>query len=165
MSSHQLSVFPEQSASCSVMTPIHVSFSSEDDTLGVLWEHGYVELWSLKIRLAPGNTKIMDPSKVWSGSIAKNDESSPARFRQLALKVVDAQTASYSITTLGAEGASNDYISVATIDQGLLKQNDFLSLPGRNNRLLTPAVDGVYEMYNGNIFARRKWTSFKMTEF
>src|SRR5258707_14544479 len=83
MSSHQLSIFPEQSTSCSmatVTTPIYISFSSEDDTLGVLWEHGYVELWSLKIRLAPGNTKIMDPLKVWSGSIAKYG-SSTARFR------------------------------------------------------------------------------------
>jgi len=137
-----------------VTTPIYISFSSEDDILGVLWEHGYVELWSLKIRLAPGNTKIMDPLKVWSGSIAKYG-SSTARFRQLALKVIDAQTASYSITTLGVEEASSDYISVTTIVGGLSEKNVFLSLPGRNNRLLTPAVDGVYEMYNGDIFARK----------
>ena len=80
------------------MTPIYISFSSEDDTLGVLWEHIYVELWSLNFRLAPGNTKMMDPSKIW---VAKNDDSSTLHFRQLALKTVDVQTASYSITTLG----------------------------------------------------------------
>jgi elongator complex protein 1 len=135
-----------------VTTPIHISFSSEDDTLGVLWEQGYVELWSLEIRLGPGNTKIMDPLKVWFGWIAKHDESSITLFRHLVVMTIDAQTRSYSVTALGMNVASSiDYISVVTIESGLLKNNEFFSLPTKNARLLTPAVDGFYEMQNGDV--------------
>src|SRR5882672_1482174 len=130
MSSHQLVLHPEPSISRyvpSVTTPIYITFSAEDDTVGVLWEHGYIELWSLKVRLGPGNDKIMDPRKVWSGWVIQNDESTNSRFRQLAVKVVND---SYSITLLGTDEASNvDSISFATIERGSLKHHEVKLLP------------------------------------
>lgn len=152
MSSHQLVVSPESSTSSYVVTPIYITFSCEDDTLAVLWEHGYIELWSLKIRPVSGNTKILDPSKVWSGWIVPNDQSTN-RFRQLTLKTIHAPIVSYSITTLGANKVSGvDHIYVVTIQEGSLKKSELLCLPQKNTRLLTPSVNGAYEMCSGDIF-------------
>lgn len=74
-------------------------------------------------------------------------------FRQLALKTVDAQAASYSITALGTDGASNmDCIFAATIKGGSFENNEVFSLPEKNVRLLT-AVEGRYEKHNGDVFS------------
>ena len=154
MSSYQLKVSPEESLSSLVptaTTPIYVSFSAEDDTLGVLWEHGYIELWSLQMRLLPGPGKIMDPTKVWSGFVAKYDKSNAVRYRQLAVKTVDAPR-SFVIIALGSRyGSTGDHVSVLTIEDGTVKEELLFGVPRSNSRLLTPAVPDTYETHNGQI--------------
>jgi len=154
MSSYQLKVSPNESLSLLVptaTTPIYVSFSPEDDTLGVLWEHGYIELWSLRMRLLPGPGKIMDPTKVWSGFVAKYDKSNAIRYRQLAVKAADAPR-SFVVTALGSGyDSTGDHVSVLTVEGGTVKEEVLFGVPRRNSRLLTPAVPDTYETHNGQI--------------
>ena len=155
LSSHQLDVSPEPSISRlvpTVTTPIYIAFSPEDDTLGILWEHGYVELWLLKIRLLPGHTKIMDPSKIWCGWVDKHDESSDLRVRQLAVKTLDAAKGLYRVTVLGARhDLVVDYISDILVDGGLAKSSELSVLPRRNSRFMTPAIPRMFQMHDGEI--------------
>lgn len=155
MSSYQLTVSPEKSLSSlapTATTPIYVSFSPEDDTLGVLWEHGYIELWTLRMRLLPGPGKIMNPTKVWSGFVANYDKSNAVRYRQLAVKTVDALKCAFVIIALGSGyGSTGDHVSVSTIEDGAVKEEVLSSVPQRNSRLLTPAALDTYETHNGQI--------------
>lgn len=158
MSSHELITSPAPSLSPlvpGVTTPIYITFSPEDDALGILWEHGYIELWLLKIRLQSGRGKVMDPSKKWSGWVAKYNDSNRRRFRELAVKTLDSRKGSYLIAALGAcIDMMDDHISVTTIEEGVVISNDLIKLPERNSRLMTPFVPGMYEMHNGKIYTR-----------
>lgn len=155
LSSYQLNVSPEPSASRlvpTVTTPIYITFSSEDDTIGILWEHGYVELWSLRIRLLPGDAKIMDPSKIWSGWVDRHDELSDLRSRQLAVKTLDVAKGLYRVTTLSARhDLVVDYVSDILVEGGLVKSNKLSTLPQRNSRLMTPVIPNMFQMHNGEI--------------
>jgi len=161
MASHELIVSPALSLSPlvpSVSTATQITFDPGDDTLGILWEHGYIELWSLKTRLQPGRSKVMDPSKKWSGWVAKYGESNRFRFRELAVSTVDSQNESYIITALGApSGLVDDHVSVTTIEGGLVIRDELIKLPQRNSRLMTPFVPGTYEAYNGKVYTCKKY--------
>ncbi|CAA7260510.1 unnamed protein product [Cyclocybe aegerita] len=150
MSSFQLSVSPEPSSSwfCPTSTtPIYAAFAAEDDTLGILWEHGYVELWSLRMKLLPGPGKIMEPSKTWAGSIGAETD---VRFRQLDVKAVGS---TYVLTALGfRQEKSRDVLSTVTISEGSVYQSSSIELPYRNSRLLTPSILNTYQAPSGEIY-------------
>ncbi|KAJ3499885.1 hypothetical protein NLJ89_g10033 [Agrocybe chaxingu] len=150
MSSFQLSVSPEPSSSwfCPTSTtPIYAAFAAEDDTLGILWEYGYVELWSLSIKLLPGPGKIMAPSKVWAGPIGTE---TGVRFRQLDVKSVGS---THVVTAIGfRQEKSRDVLSTVAISEGSVSQSGSMELPYRNSRLLTPSVLNTYQAPSGEIY-------------
>lgn len=149
MSSFQLPMSPDFSLQPSTPTqiPIYVAFSSQNDAMGVLWEHGYVELWDLKTRLLPGPGKIMDPSKLWSGVIS---EKLNIRWRQLTVKF----EGSYTIIVLGTgPGSQKDVVSTVTVTDDSTTAKTTVSLPHRNCRLPFGAVINTYLGLDGNIFS------------
>jgi hypothetical protein len=167
MASHEVFVSPALSLSPfvpGVSTPTHITFYPGDDALGILWEHGYIELWSLKTRLQPGRGKVMDPSKKWSGWVAKYGESNRFRFRELAVRTINSQNESYIITALGAPcGMADDHVSVTTIEGGLVIRDELNKLPQRNSRLMTPFVPGTYETHNGKVYTCKKYFHEKLS--
>ncbi|KAF4620926.1 hypothetical protein D9613_000930 [Agrocybe pediades] len=146
MSSFQLSVYPDPSQSSltpAAPTPAYVSFSPENDAMGVIWEHGYVEIWELKTRLLPGPGKIMDPSKVWSGVLGTKKH---VRWRQLSLKF----DGTYTITALGTTmGDQHDTVSVFNVKDA---SENLFALPFQNCRLLVGAVEDIYQGPDGAVF-------------
>jgi len=148
MSSFQLPLSPDISSKVHTptKTPIYVTFCPTNDAMAILWEHGFVELWDLKTRLLPGPGKIMDPSKVWSGSISDKPD---LLWKQLAV----AYNGSYTITTLGTgSGVQKDLVSVIRINDGNAVSKIIISLPYRNCRLLLGAVPNTYQGPDGEIF-------------
>jgi len=146
MSSYQLPVYPEPSLTTltpSAPTPTHVTFSPENDAMGVLWEHGYIELWELNTRLVPGPGKIMNPSKVWSCVVG---DKKSVRWRQLSIKF----DGTYIITALGT-GLRDQYDTISTLSVKDGNENLF-QLPFQNCRLLNGAVDNIYQGPDGAIF-------------
>jgi elongator complex protein 1 len=148
MSSFQLSVLqnPAKSHIPATPTPTYVTFSPEDDTMGILWENGYIELWALKMRLGPGPQKIMDPSRIWSGSALS--EKLDAKWRQLSIKAEG--TGVYFITALGTKSGSN--MDVTSLFSSSVASPVVFDLPYRNCRLLDGSVQDVYQGPNGEIF-------------
>jgi len=151
MSSYQLAVPPNfslTSATPAHSTPVYVTFSPENDTLGILWEHGYAEIWVLKMRLLPGSGKIMDPFRIWAGIIHENKDT---RWRQVAVQLKGPD--SYTVTILGTvPGAATDTIATLSVKAGTMDSISKFQLPFRNCRLLTGPVVDTYQGPNGNIF-------------
>lgn len=146
MSSFQLSVSPNPVTTPVTPTPAYVTFSPEDDTMGILWENGYIELWALKTRLGPGREKIMDPGKLWSGTALS--ESGDTRWRQLSAKADGPGV--YSITALGTKpGSETDVVAVFN---SFSETPAVFNLPYRNCRLLDGSVQDIYQGPNGEIF-------------
>ena len=148
MSSFQLPLSPDIPSQVHTPTkiPIYVTFCPTNDAMAILWEHGLVELWDLRTRLLPGPGKIMDPSKIWSGSISDKPD---LLWRQSAV----AYNGSYIITTLGTgSGAQKDLVSVITISDRNVVSKTTTSLPYRNCRLLLGAVPNTYQGPDGEIF-------------
>ncbi|KAF9012601.1 IKI3 family-domain-containing protein [Cyathus striatus] len=142
MSSFQLSVSPDTSAPL-VKTPAYASFSVEHDTLCILWESGYVELWALHTRLGPGAGKVMAPIKFWSGFV---HEDRTICWHQVAIL---SHGDVWTVLALGF-GKLTDVASMLSIEGG--KSNcESYNLPFRNGRVLlgTPLV---YQSQNGELF-------------
>jgi len=156
MSSYQLAISPDLSLDSPIPahpTPVYVTFSPENDAVGVLWEHGYVEIWLLKTRLLPGPGKIMDPSKFWGGIIHENKDT---RWRQLAVRLNGPD--SYSVTVLGtAPGSPADTIALLSVKAGTTDIIHKFQLPSRNCRLLTGSVVDTYQGPDGIIFRCRSY--------
>jgi elongator complex protein 1 len=95
MSSYQL-VFSPQGPSVPKGTgvPIHVSFSSSEDSLAALWESGLIELWNLHTRIGPGRGGTMVPKLIWKGYMGHHDTT---HFREIGV-----WTAPHSLRTAGA---------------------------------------------------------------
>ncbi|KDR75591.1 hypothetical protein GALMADRAFT_1330461 [Galerina marginata CBS 339.88] len=148
MSSFQLFVSPDsslRSLTPPASTPIYITFSPENDAMGVLWEHGYVEIWDLKTRLSPGPSKIMDPSKLWAGGLGERTD---VRWRQLAVNL----DGSYTVTALGADPVTGkDTVSVFNIKDGPTAETVF-QLPRQNCRLVNGTVANTYQGPDGEIF-------------
>lgn len=150
MSSYQLAVAPPPPPSNpTARSPIYATFCPENDTFGLLWEHGNVEVWDLKMRLLPGPTKIMDPSKLWTGTLTTNQS---IHWRQLALKY-DSATDACTITAVGTGCTkAKDTIAVLNIQGGAVSSTIDFELPHRNCRLLTGSVTDTYQGPDGEIF-------------
>ncbi|KAF8633329.1 hypothetical protein AX17_004501 [Amanita inopinata Kibby_2008] len=134
MSSHQLHLNPDLSAVpivCKSLTPMHVSFSSEGNSLVILWESGYVECWNLRTRLGPGPEKVMDPIKTCSGVI----DDSIHNWRQVAIQNLGTFMKASIIVSLGTS-KGNDIISVAEIVDDGIRLSRKRELATTNNRLI-----------------------------
>ena len=156
MSSYQLSLSPELPRSLLVpipTAPVHVTFSAENDDLAILWESGYFEIWTLKIRLVPGSAKILDPTKILGG-FAQTKKESDIRWRQILLRSNDASGKSFTVTMLGTgPGDQSDTITISTVEDGGITTGkiDF-PLPYRNCRLVTDSVADFCQSPDGELF-------------
>jgi elongator complex protein 1 len=129
-------------------TPIHASFSAMSDTLAVLWESGYVELWSLRTWLEGGRGKAMDPSRLWSGFV----DSSPINSRkQILLSSSDATGASSTLVVLSS-GQENDVVTIVELDSyATVRSSSNVNLSHRNCRLVTTHEQVVCQVPTGDI--------------
>ena len=110
MSSHKLTLLPSPSApQRTLSTPSHISLSSSEDVLAVLWETGYVELWNPSTRLAFGRGPVMTPELVWSGTL------DGARFREICAWTNIPGVAIARIAALGADNSGTDVLRVLDI--------------------------------------------------
>ena len=142
MSSCQLALSSHASPSATqcTRTPIHASFSPTSDTLAVLWESGYVELWLLKTRLEGGGGKVMDPSRSWSGEangdLVKN-------CRQICLYSSDA-VGTLSTVAILSTGRQNDVVTILEVENNkTVPSITSVELSGRNCRLVAAANQAI----------------------
>lgn len=99
------------------------------------------------MRLLPGLPRIMDPIKVWAGSV--NDDLT-ILWRQLALEAVGV---GYTVTVLGTgSGNAKDSVAVLSVKDGVANSPVAFQLPHRNCRLLTGSVADTYQGPDGEIF-------------
>ncbi|KAF7294045.1 polymerase II transcription elongation factor [Mycena kentingensis (nom. inval.)] len=140
MSSHQLALAATPAAS--TRTPIHIALSPSTETLGILWESGYVEFWDLKTRISPGPGKIMDPTRMFSGTFG-------ARQRQIAIPPDAVEGTAYLLGS-GANGQD-----VITIVQTSGSTSKTIPLPSQNGRLLTQTTESgsvIWQAADGGLF-------------
>ena len=163
MSSYQLALSPEISRSLSgaaARTPVHVTFSSENDDLAILWESGYFEIWTLHIRLVPGLAKILDPTR----HFAQTQKESGIRWRQIFLKSNDASGKSFTVTVLGTDPRDQkDSVAIINVEEGVTTSTVDFQLPYRNCRLVTGAVADMYQTPDGELFACKSKRFFLMS--
>ena len=154
MSSHRLALSPELQDSLLAprpTAPIHVTFSSENDDLAILWESGYFEIWKLKMRLIPGSAKIVDPTKVL-GSFARTEKESAVRWRQILLRSNNA-SGSFALTVIGTgPGDQSDTVIVSTVEEGVTTGTIDFPLPYRNCRLVIGSVPDMCQSPDGELF-------------
>ncbi|CAK5281923.1 unnamed protein product [Mycena citricolor] len=136
MSSYQqmLSINPEQPT----RIPVHLSLSPENETLAVLWESGYLELWDLNTRIAPGPSKIMDPAQIFAESVGRADIPS----RQVIVS-------SDRVFILGSR-AGCDVVTSLVIGKSDVTTSDMQSANGR----LVPCASSapVWQSSTGQLF-------------
>ena len=163
MSSYQLAVSPESSRPLLEPTariPVHVTFSLENDDLAILWESGYFEIWTLRMRLVPGPAKILDPTKIL-GSFTQTQEGSGIRWRQISLKSNDASGKSFTVTMLGTGPRDQmDTVAVTSVGGGATTGTIDLQLPYRNCRLVTGSGGDMYQTPDGELFTCKSWLLF-----
>lgn len=139
MSSSQLSVLKSRShLDHHTRVPTHISFSSpaSSDFIGILWDAGFVELYSLKTRLGPGKGKVMDPT---FASLVQVGGGQGASYRQLQI-----YGRSSVLAVLGTLANGVDCIILATLSS--LETGDVVSmktieLPSANGRLVSNDYD------------------------
>ncbi|KAG6839915.1 hypothetical protein C0991_010395 [Blastosporella zonata] len=136
MSSAQIALSTQRS-------PIYASFSAVSDTLAVLWETGYAELWSLKTRFEGGRGKAVDPIRVWSGSL---DGVRNARQIQLT-----ATGTSSTVSVLWTDKGAN-YVTSLQLE-GFASKGDptTTTLPSVNSRLLSAGSRSTCQGPSGEI--------------
>ncbi|KAK7057777.1 polymerase II transcription elongation factor [Favolaschia claudopus] len=138
MSSYQLSLRSAPTSS----PPVHMSFSPSSDTLAVLWESGYLEVWDLKTRLTPGPGKIMDPFRTFAGIVGSD------RIRQ---RQVVCPPDTDVLHLLGSSQDDEEVVSIVRL--GDAQQCTEVSMPSRRGRLIQNAsTTPVWQNAVGHIF-------------
>jgi IKI3 family len=140
MSSYQLSL-PDH------RTPIHISFSRDRDVLAVLWDSGSIELWALHTRIGPGQGKVMDPQKVFSGAVKD------AEFRQV-VSWSGGEKEEIKLAILGSERCGMDVIVFMKFgDDGKVETDrKTMKMSGRNGRLVEYDHGVVWQARDGTLF-------------
>ena len=154
MFSHQLSV---RSTDVNPIhaPPVHLSFSSAQDILGVLWESGRIELWDLHTRLESGRGKVMAPILIWSGQVE------PSK-RQITVTTSVALDSLARVTILGSGLYGRDMVEVVEILSDLTTKHYTILMPSQGGRLV-PSDGFIYwEAVNGVIYQGTQSPFFKL---
>ncbi|KAJ6534029.1 pol II transcription elongation factor [Mycena vulgaris] len=133
MSSHQLALSPARAP------PVNAGLSPSTDTLALLWESGYLEVWSLQTRLAPGPAKIMDPARTFGGVVGD------AALHQRQVVLPSAPDTAY---LLGSTSQGLDVVTVVHIN----KESTIVEMPSQNGRLLHSEGHIVWQSSGGQLF-------------
>jgi elongator complex protein 1 len=145
MSSYKLTVSPTwlKTAQPAPRVPIHVSFSSCADTLAVLWESGYVELWDLQTRLESGRGDAMKPVLAWSANVTAN-----GTCRQVSVLGQDVVVVS--------SGSKKDCDFIHVVDvPGRGSSTQSIQLPSMNGRLVQADRLIVWQARDGQLYHGR----------
>ncbi|KZS97891.1 IkappaB kinase complex, IKAP component [Sistotremastrum niveocremeum HHB9708] len=136
MSSFQLT------STVSRVPPVHTFFSSNDDSLGLVWESGHVQIWHLNINLSGARSRVMSPKPLWEGLVEVE------RLRQGILwKNPEEET--WTVVLLGNEGATDVIKSIAF---GVSETRCTIGLDSKNGRLLEPlGTQAIYQEQNGTL--------------
>ena len=127
---------------------MHVTFSSENDDLAILWESGYFEIWALHIKLSPGLGKILDPTR----KFAQTQNVLGIRWRQIFLRSNGTSGKSFTVTILGTgSGDETDTVAITSVEDDASTTIDF-QLPYRNCRLVTGSVVDMFQTSDGELF-------------
>ncbi|KAJ3881879.1 IkappaB kinase complex IKAP component [Lentinula edodes] len=155
MSSMQLALLAEpldkfQFPRSAARVPVHTCFSSSSDILGVLWEHGYVEVYHLQTRLGPGRGKVMQPTKIGTCSLNETN----TRCRQIVILASTSYADSLSFTMLILGSLSDSDVVVITQFNGeRIAETGAVAMTSRNGRLVCSASDAcVWEAEDGELF-------------
>ncbi|ESK87867.1 pol ii transcription elongation factor [Moniliophthora roreri MCA 2997] len=128
--------------------PIHLSFSAHSNTLGVLWETGYIELWALNTRLGPGRGKVMEPKRSFALHVKGSE--SVLEYRQIVL-LDDQEYPEKPIyaALLGVGTSGSDHVVIVKCDG----ESRFSSIPlgGRDGRLVSNGGVLVWQSTNGEL--------------
>jgi len=144
MSSDRFQLIPTlpQHVKYAAKTPVHASFSRDNDALAVLWQTGYLEVWEMHTRLGPGRGKVFEQIKAWSGFMIEED--TVAQWRQVALKSLSTM---WIVTVLGSR-SQQDIIGTIRLERGAaLKQT--LELEKRNLKILDDGGEYIQEPEGG----------------
>ncbi|KAF6761197.1 pol II transcription elongation factor [Ephemerocybe angulata] len=126
--------------------PVHVSFSQDRHALATLWEDGHIQLWALNTRIGPGPGKVMNPIKIWEGSVS---DSGNTAWRQLSIR----NDGTWSLTALGTSPSSNkDLLQTIHLDDGKVLKTESTELPGKNCRVVDNTWPIVFQGPTGAIF-------------
>ncbi|KAJ4471530.1 IkappaB kinase complex IKAP component [Lentinula aciculospora] len=153
MSSIQLALLadPEKSQlpRSAARVPVHTCFSSSSDILGVLWEHGHVEVYDLRTRLGPGKGKVMKPTKIGTCSV----DNTNIYCRQIMISTSTGSADSHSFTILILGSLSNsDVVMNVRFDGERMTETGTVTMPSRNGRLVRSSDVDVWEAENGELF-------------
>lgn len=135
-------------------TPVHISFS-EHDSLAILWESGYVEVWDLHTRFGPGQGKVMEPFKSWSGLV---NEGIRGLWRQITIHE-DGFEVSQMLSVLGTVNASEVCV-VVNLKSGVKVREYQLQVETRNCRLVEGQISRVLQSQTGEIFTCKAFSFF-----
>ncbi|KAG5640485.1 hypothetical protein DXG03_008338, partial [Asterophora parasitica] len=149
MSTAQISLSKSQGSSAdNLRVPISASFSAASDTLAVLWESGYTELWSLQTRLEGGRGKVLNPIRSWSGSLNGNVKNA----RQIQLSSSDA-TGHHSTISVLWTNQGKDFVTTLHLE-GFAPRADpeTFTLPHINSQLLNATGQLTTQGPNGEVY-------------
>lgn len=140
------SQFPRSAA----RVPVHTCFSPSSDVLGVLWEHGYVEVYHLRTRLGPGRGKVMQPTKI--GICSLNETNNHCRQIVILASTCNADSLSFTTLILGSLSES-DVVVITQFNGQRITETGAVAMTSRNGRLVRSSTDAcVWEAEDGKLF-------------
>ncbi|KAJ3809935.1 IkappaB kinase complex IKAP component [Lentinula aff. lateritia] len=154
MSSMQLALLAEpldksQFPRSAARVPVHTCFSPSSDVLGVLWEHGYVEVYHLRTRLGPGRGKVMQPTKI--GTCSLNETNNHCRQIVILASTFHADSLSFTMFILGSSSES-DVVVITQFDGQRIAKTGAVAMTSRNGRLVRSSNACVWEAEDGKLF-------------
>lgn len=124
----------------SARTPAHISFSTTNDTVALLWESGVVQVWYLQTRLGPGPGKIMNPIKLGEGSI------SIGLARRVGISaVVDGKA---TLAILGSK--ENNILTCVEVGDGVFDVKNQVDLDRRGGTIADAGI-GIWQDSTGQL--------------
>ncbi|THV06651.1 pol II transcription elongation factor [Dendrothele bispora CBS 962.96] len=115
--------------------PVSTCFTVKSDSLGILWEEGSLEIWSLHTRLGAGRGKVLDPQVIYSGNITDPEHAREVTFRQMQL-LDKSERGNISAVLLGSGSQGKDVLVISTFDGEKIVETTSLDMQSLNGRLL-----------------------------
>ena len=124
-------------------TPIHVTFNAADNTVCILHQSGFAELWVLQPRLEAQRGKALVPSKLWSGLL----ESQPGSYMYKQICALPLANGSQRLAYL-TQSKSIDVIVVLDIQE---THKTAISLPS-HGRIVYSSTNIYWQAADGRIY-------------
>lgn len=119
--------------------------------MAAVWESGHVEITDLQTRLGPGRGKIMDPVRLWSGTVAGDMEAN--EFRQIMVLTAEEGQLKFVVLGSPATRKGKDFVEVVVVKLGELANRVKIDLPERNGRLVVSDSQVWWQSPDGEILS------------